>query len=522
MAATYKYGIDFGTTNSSIALHYDEGNTGIRDNHVFDVDYNLISKELLPSVVYIDAMGDTAVGTKGRRKYGAEDIPKRMKYLSRKIKLLLDENKRDTLVVEFGTREYYISDIIALILKRLKTKADQFHTIKTDGFIFGVPVNYNEDCKRVMLEATVKAKFFADVNEAEEKVEFLSEPVAVALDYGLNLNDDKNVLVFDFGGGTLDLAIVRLRKSDTESDNHEVIAKHRITLGGELYTEQFFKKVFIRKYSRHKLLQAFTYDYSLSENELWEKLENDPLGQEFIDEIEKTKCELSYEEEVFFQWGGSDRERLVNISCELTRSEFEYAIKDSFDDIQIAIENCLSSAGLPKNAIDEVLMAGGSSLIPCIIEQLYNYFGKNIVRNPSKNALTSIVKGLAVKGYQEKGNEWVEDVVDSDYGIWIADIEEIEVIIKKNTKVSKTKISKENINQGTYRDCRALNDIPPVIKVYQGKDKIGEFTLPHRGSGRYRVFYEIDNKLGWLTVHIYDRRTMQWYDNVLEHNKIKI
>lgn len=522
MAVTYKYGIDFGTTNSSIALHYDEGRNGVRDNHVFNVDLNLISKDLLPSLVYIDAMGDTAVGTKGRRKYGTDDVPEKLKFLSRKIKLLLDEKKRDVPVVDFGGRTYYISDIIALILKELKLKADQKHTITTDGFVFGVPVNYNEDCKRVMLEATVKARFFKDVKEAEKKVEFLSEPVAVALDYGLKLNEEKNVLVFDFGGGTLDLAVVRLHKADKDEDNHEVIAKHRITLGGELYTEHFFKRIFIKKYGRIKLLEAFGYDHTLSENELWARLEKDHLGQEFIDEIEKTKCELSDEDEVLFQWGGSDRNRIVNISCTFTRSEFESSIKESLNDIRIALNDCLSGAGLPKAAINEVLMAGGSSLIPCVIQLLYRYFGKDTVRNPNKNALTSIVKGLAVKGYKENGNEWIDDVVDSDYGIWVKKTQEVDIIVPKNTKVAKTNVDHNRIDEGMFRDYKAINENIPIIKVYQGKDQIGEFSLPFRGSGRYRIYYEIDKEHGWLTVHILDKGTLNWYDDVLEHNKIKL
>lgn len=522
MATTYKYGIDFGTTNSSIALHYDEGNKGVRENHVFKVDLNLVSKELLPSIVYIDAMGETLVGTKGRRKFGTDDLPAKLKTLIKKVKLVLDEEKDDVAVVDFGGRTYLVSDIIAIILKELKTKADQKHTIKTKGFVFGVPVNYNDACKRVMLEATVKARFFKNLKEAEKNVEFLSEPVAVALDYGLNLNSNKNVFVFDFGGGTLDLAVVRLNKSDDESGNHEVIAKHRITLGGELYTEIFFKKIFAKKYGRGKLLKAFGYDHTLSVDELWERLEKDRVGQEFIDEIEKTKCELSEEDEIIFQWGGSDAERNIIINCEFSRSEFEEAIKDSLNDIRIAINECLELAGLPKSAIDEVLMAGGSSLIPAIINLMTGYFGKEIVRNPSNNALSSIVKGLAVKGYQENGKDWIDDVVDSNYGIWVEALQDIEVIVPKNTKIVKTEVDKGKVDQGCYRDYKAINNIIPIIKVYQNKEKIGEFSLPHRGSGKYRVYYEVDKKHGWLTVHIFDRMTLQWYNDILEHNKIKI
>ena len=523
MSTTYKYGIDFGTTNSSIALHYDEGNCGMRSNHVFQVDLNLVSRELLPSVVYVDALGEIEVGTKGRRKFASDEVPDKLKILLKKVKLILDKEKDDVTVTKFGGSIYKVSDVIALILRKLKAKADQNHTVKVSGVVFGVPVNYNDDCKRVMLEATVKAKFFKDIKEAEQNVEFLSEPVAVALDYGLVLNSNKNVFVFDFGGGTLDLAVVKLNKSDDENGIHEVIAKHRITLGGEQYTENFFKRVFVNKYGRNKLLTAFGYDYKLSVDELWDRLQKDRLGQEFIDEIEKTKCELSYETESLFQWGGNDALRCINITCEFTREEFNESIRESLNDVRIAIDECLSLSRISKDAIDEVLMAGGSSLIPIVIQVLQDYFGKEIVRNPSNNALTSIVKGLAVKGYQENGREWLEDVVDSEYGIWLEYEQRVEPIIKKNTKIAKTTVNKSNTDEGCFLDLKSINDKIPVVEVYQNNtEKIGEFALPHKGSGHYRVYYEVDKMHGWLTVHIFDTRTIQWYDNVLENNKFKL
>lgn len=306
MAIIYKYGIDFGTTNSSIALHYDLGNSGVMENCVFKVDQNLISRELLPSVVYIDAMGETCVGTRARNKHASDELPNNLKALVKKVKLVLDEYKDDVEIIRFGGRGYKVSDVIALVLKELKAKADKEHTIKTSGVVFGVPVNYNDSCKRIMLEATVKAKYCKTLEEAEQKIEFLSEPVAVALDYGLNLNSDKNIFVFDFGGGTLDMAVVQLSKTEDEQGNYEVISKHRITLGGEQYTELFFKHGFVPKYGRMKLINAFGFDHTLTVDELWERMNKDSLGVRFVNEIDKAKSELSYEEDIIFNWADAD------------------------------------------------------------------------------------------------------------------------------------------------------------------------------------------------------------------------
>lgn len=522
MAASYKYGIDFGTTNSSIALHYDAENKGILENCVFKVDQNLISRELLPSLVYLDDLGKVCVGTRGKNKHASDELPAEGKVLVKKVKLALDFYKDDVEIIRLAGRSYLISDVIAFLLKELKAKADKEHTIKTSGIVFGVPVNYNDNCKRVMLEATVKARFYKTLKEAEKRVEFLSEPVAVALDYGLNLNSDKNVFVFDFGGGTLDLAIVKLSKTKDGKGKQEVIAKGRITLGGEQYTELFFKKAFIPKYGKQKLIEKFGYKRTLSSDELWDRLGKDTLGVKFLDELDKAKCELSYEDDILFAWAEGDAERMIHINCELKRTEFERAISSSISDICKAVAECLSEAQMTEGNIDEVLMAGGSSLIPIVIKTIKDKFGERKVRNPSNNALTSIVKGLAVRGYQENGADWLDDVVDSDYGLWLEEGHRIQTIIKKNTRISDTQFDRNNIGIGTYYEARAISDAIPDIKVYQNTEKIGQFALPHRGSGYYRIYYEVDKKHGWLTVHVYDTNRMQWYDDVLKNNVIKI
>ena len=270
------------------------------------------------------------------------------------------------------------------------------------------------------------------------------------------------------------------------------------------------------------LIQAFGYDHTLSVDELWERLGNDSLGVQFIDALDKAKCELSYEDDNIFSWAEADANRFVKINCELTRSELEKSISDSFNDIRIAIQTCLSEAHITSGNIDEVLMAGGSSLIPAIMGVVKSVFGDKKVRNPSNNALTSIVKGLAVKGYQEDGNEWVDDIVGSTYGLWIEHEQRIEPIIKKNTRVEDTHFDRENVTGGKSLDVRSINDKIPEVMVYQNNEKIGQFSLPHKGSGYFRIYYEIDKKHGWLIVHIFDRKTLQWYDDILEHNVIQI
>ena len=518
----YKYGIDFGTTNSSIALHYDADGKGILDTIVFDVDQNLISRSLLPSLVYIDVTGNASVGTRGKNEFRSPELDASLKKLIRKVKLSLDETKNDVEIARMGSTTYKISDVIGLLLKELKKKADRYHNISTDGFVFGVPVEYNDACKLVMLEATVKAGFYNTIDDAKKSVEFLSEPVSVALDYGLNLNEDKTVFVFDFGGGTLDLAIVQLHSTNDNSGTHEVIAKKRLTLGGEKYTELFFKKAILQKVGRMELLRQFRYDRFLDPDEIWNRLQADPMGSEFIDRIEQAKCELSYEPDVIFSFVSSDLKRNINITQKLAREDFEQSIEDSMLDIYDAIEDCLGEIDLSADSIDEVLMAGGSSLIPAVIKEVRRAFGDDKVRDPNKNALTSIVKGLAIKGYEVNEHEWVEDITESDYGIWIEETQTVNVVVKRNTPIKETTTDKSDIEKGCYIDVKSIDDDLPRIQVYQNDTNIGEFRLPVRGSGHYRIYYEIDKNKGILTVQVFDRRNMQWYNDLLRHNKLSI
>lgn len=524
MAITYKYGIDFGTTNSSIALHCDLEGRGVLSNEVFNVDgHTLNDRKVLPSLVYIDASGETKVGTVARRKHASDDMPASLKTLVSKVKLALDQKKDDVEIIRFGRRIYRISDVIAIILKEIKQKAELQHVEKTSGIVFGVPVNYNDECKRIMLEATVKAGFYKTLREAECAVEFLSEPVAVALAYGMDLNVNKNVLVFDFGGGTLDLAIVQLNKSNGSRDGvHKVVAKHRITLGGELYTEVFFKNLFIKKYGKVKFLEMFGYDRTLSVDEIWQHLHSDPDGVQFIEYLDQAKCILSLENDTIFHFPFSTEGRAGNITCTLSREEFEEAIRDTFYDIRNCIHECLNEAHMYAGEIDEVLMAGGTSLIPAILNLVREIFGTQKVRNPNNNALTSIVKGLAARGYRVDDREWLDDVVDSDYSIWDDEKGKCQIVVPRNTKVNDTQFDKENVSGGRQIEIMSIDAGLPRIQVFQNSEKIGEFTLPMRGGGHYKVFFEIDRKRNWLVVHVYDMKTMLWYDDMLEHNIINI
>lgn len=189
------------------------------------------------------------------------------------------ENEGSGLTYTCGGKSYAGVDLIAAILKVLRLKAEKSAKeleIDMSGVVMGVPVQYGDIQKNVLKKALVKAGFYDNFEEADKKTEFVSEPIAVAVHYGLNLKNDKTVMVFDFGGGTLDIAIVNLKKQigTDKLHPHETISKERITLGGEELTRLFFINSFCdkSKYGTKRIAAEFGFDRNLSAEQLWEKL----------------------------------------------------------------------------------------------------------------------------------------------------------------------------------------------------------------------------------------------------------
>ncbi len=523
MEVIHKYGLDFGTTNSSIALRFDQERKGLLENICFEVDIKNRPTTSLPSIVYIDENAETSVGTRAKNDFIVNDQVND-KALFTKIKLILDNEKKDIVVKQVGDTKYRISDIIAILLKELRNKANRDHVEKIDGLVIGVPVNYDDNCKQVMINAAFKAGFYQSIEEATDKTEFISEPVAVALDYGVDLRKEKTVYVIDFGGGTLDVTIMKLKKqvnNDVTTYPHEVIYKDRLTLGGEKFTELFFKNCFIKKFGRMKFIEMFQYPRSLSVDAIWNELKKDPLGVRFIDELDYVKCCLSSDDDAVLDFHYPDLNRNPHIRKKFTADDFRESIAGCFDEIRELISDTFNESGMYAEDIDEVLLAGGSSLIPCIQDIVFEFFDKSLVRNPRKNALTSIVKGLAVAGYQKNNRKLLSDIVDSDYGIWDSGNNNISIILPKGTKIDDTEYDRFTASGGISKSYIARGNVAPKVEVYQNKNKLGEFFLPQRGGGVYRIFFSVDAKKGWLSINIYDIELGQWYENVMNSENSK-
>ena len=532
----YKYGIDFGTTNSSIAIRFVGDD---KQEHTLVVDVkDTLPRETIPSVVLADDKGNAVAGEDALNQYTQGVGNRKNQRFIKKIKLDL-ENKGSELEYNINGKKVSGVDLIAAIFKVLRLKAEKAADeleIETSGVVLGVPVQYGDIQKNVLKQALVKAGFYRNMREAERDTAFVSEPIAVAVHYGLNLTHDTTVMVFDFGGGTLDLAIVNL-KNQVGVDKlhpHKTISKERITLGGEELTRLFFINSFcdIRKYGVKRIGSEFGFGTKLTPEKLWEKLLQCEDGIRFIAAIEKCKCDLSKASKYKFSFIGR------NIQLEeqtFYRDDFSKAIEDKLDEIDDLIEMCLENGNVQDPYdIDHVILAGGSSMIPAVQNLLVDKFGNNrvsskltendaLIKSFKKNkateseVLTSIVRGLAMVGCKDES--LIDDTVESDYGVWDSVENEFIPIVRKGILVKKTVLDRIT-HQGIYEnvECLDKNVSSVEIKVYQknltGEHRLGTINIPNPGGKKYRIYMQVDKKKGTLEVIIFDIVEQRWIDEI--------
>lgn len=529
----YKYGIDFGTTNSSIAIRF-LGDDDAEHTLVVDVK-DTLPRETLPSVVLINADG-VFVGEDAANRYTQHISTSNNQKFIKRIKLDL-ENRGSDLTYDLAGKKYQGVDLIAAILKELRLKAEKTVKdldIEISGVVMGIPVQYGDIQKNVLKEALVRAGYYKDRKEADRRTEFVSEPIAVAVHYGLNLTQDKTIMVFDFGGGTLDLAIVNLRQQvgNDKLHPHQTIAKERITLGGEELTRLFFINGICKKYGIRTIANKFGFDPKQSPEVLWTELSACEDGVRFIDAIERCKCDLSKASKHKFSFIGNNIQLEEKI---FFREDFNEAISDKLTEIDDLVQKCLDDGNIDDPYdIDQVILAGGSSLIPAVQQLLVDTFGvtrvsaklddkdaviKNLKRNRAveSEVLTSIVRGLAAVGCREK--ELIEDVVDNDYGVWDSVEDDFIPIINSGIPVKDTALDRLS-EQGIYQEVKCVDeDVSSVeVLVYQrnlnGTQKLGTINIPNPGSKSYRIYMSIDPKTGSLVVTIFDSVQRRWFDEI--------
>ncbi|MFI5127732.1 MAG: Fe-S protein assembly chaperone HscA, partial [Candidatus Acidiferrales bacterium] len=348
-------GIDLGTTFSLIAFVDPE--TG--EPRCIPGPYG---ETLCPSVVSLDANGTIVAGEPARRRLltqsnrtiysvkrlmgrGVDDVRDELKIFPFRI----DEESRGVIRVKLGDKYFTPPEISAFILRELKSWAEDFFKDTVDRAVITVPAYFN-DAQR---QATKDAGRLAGL----EVLRLVNEPTAAALAYGLHKQRRGRVAVYDFGGGTFDISILKLI-STTEGDIYQVLATNGDThLGGDDIDNA------LSAMAREEIEKKYRVDF-----------ERHP---EAVQELRKTliytKHKLSSGERATIRFALPD-DRIY--SREITRAEFEEIIAPIIARTMAPVKMALTDAKMQPSEMDEVVLVGGSTRIPLVRKTVGDYFGR--------------------------------------------------------------------------------------------------------------------------------------------------
>jgi molecular chaperone DnaK len=482
-------GIDLGTTNSAVAYMV-AGKP--------EVIANAEGNRTTPSVVAINKSGERLVGQVAQRQrvtnakntiYGVKRLIGR-KFDDNEVQKDLDimpyqiVKKGAGVAVTMGDKDYTPEEVSAMILSKIKADAEAFLGEKVTEAVITVPA-YFDDSQR---QATKDAGKIAGL----EVKRIINEPTAAALAYGLENKKEEKIAVFDLGGGTFDVSILELGDGvfevrSTNGDTH---------LGGEDFD--------------NRIVNHFLDEFK-KESGIDLKSDNAAI-QRLKDEAEKAKKELSTtaEYEVNLPFITADADGPKHFELKLTRAKLEELVKDLIDRLADPVEKALKDADLKASDIDEVVLVGGMTRMPAVVEKVKAIFGKDPLKGVNPDEVVAI--GAAIQGGVLAGD--VKDVLLLDVTPLTLGIETAggvrTAMIDRNTTVPTSKSQVYS----TYSD----NQPQVEINVLQGEREmandnksLGVFVLDGiapapRGVPQIEVTFNIDAN-GILNVTAKDKGT---------------
>ncbi|MDD2271405.1 MAG: Hsp70 family protein [Desulfuromonadaceae bacterium] len=411
------FGIDFGTTNSALSV-YRNGTV-----EVLAVDGNGGAGELMRSVLYFSEENEIYAGHEAISHYVSDGAAGRF---MQSIKTFLPNTSFDSTEI-FGKR-YMIDDLVAIILRKLKASGEAHVGCPVDSVVLGRPVVFSTDAAK---DAVAEKRLEKAARKAGFKnIWFQYEPVAAALAFEstLQAGQERTVFIGDFGGGTSDFSVIRVKGGDfARSDRRsDVLSLGGVYVAGDKFDSQImWDKVahHFGRYARYKTMgkeewvsipKSIIYTLcqwhripllrarktrelirvikgTTDDCRALEHLENiisDNYGFFLFQAIEKAKCELSDRDRALISF----TERDLCISEDLGKGEFEMLNAENFQQITTCIDGVIAGSGLLSAQIDTVFLTGGTSRIPHIQALFAERFGLDKLEK--RDAFTSVVHGL--------------------------------------------------------------------------------------------------------------------------------
>jgi len=484
-------GIDLGTTNSCMAV-MEAGEPKVIENAE--------GSRITPSVVAINPKtGERYIGQMAKRqavtnpdntifsvkrlmgrRYDDPEVEKDRKLLPYKIVKAPNGDAH----VQMGGRTYSPPEISAMILQKMKQDAEAKLGEKITQAVITVPAYFNDSQR----QATKDAGKIAGL----EVLRIINEPTAASLAYGLDKSGDRTIAVYDLGGGTFDISILQIGEGvfevkATSGDTH---------LGGDDFDQRI----------TDWLVSEFKRDQGID-------LRQDRMALQRLKEAaEKAKCELStvLQTEINLPFITADANGPKHLNITLTRAKLEQLVADLIDRTEEPCRQALADAGLKASDITDVILVGGQTRMPAVVEKVKKIFGKEPHKGVNPDEVVAI--GAAIQAGVLKGE--VKDVLLLDVTPLTLGIETLggvmTPLIPRNTTIptSKTEIFTTATDNQPSVEIHVLQGERPMAAENKS---IGRFVLDGilpapRGVPQIEVTFDIDAN-GILNVSARDKAT---------------